>query len=41
MPPGYTDPVKFADGNPYGVGHITGPNNQNELSDPTLPPWTT
>src|SRR5512145_1975754 len=25
--PGYTDPVKFEDGNPYGVGHVTGPNN--------------
>ena len=22
--PGYTDPVKFADGNPYGVGKVTG-----------------
>jgi NAD(P)H dehydrogenase (quinone) len=29
--PGYTDPVKFADGNPYGVGHVTGPNNDTEL----------
>lgn len=29
--PGYTDPVKFADGNPYGVGHVTGPNNDEEL----------
>ncbi|OBG39179.1 MULTISPECIES: NAD(P)H:quinone oxidoreductase [Mycolicibacter] len=36
VPPGYTDPIKFADGNPYGVGHITGPNNQNELDEPTL-----
>ncbi len=24
VPPGYTDPVKFADGNPYGVSHVTG-----------------
>lgn len=31
VPPGYTDPVKFADGNPYGVGHVTGPENNNEL----------
>lgn len=31
VPPGYTDPVKFADGNPYGVGHVTGPENKNEL----------
>lgn len=29
--PGYTDPVKFSDGNPYGVGHVTGPNNDEEL----------
>ena len=31
VPPGYTDPVKFADGNPYGVGHVTGPENKSEL----------
>lgn len=31
VPPGYTDPVKFADGNPYGVGHVTGSENKNEL----------
>ena len=36
VPPGYTDPVKFDDGNPYGVGHITGPENKNELSDATV-----
>lgn len=35
VPPGYTDGLKFADGNPYGVSHITGPNNQNELDDAT------
>jgi len=29
--PGYTDAVKFADGNPYGVGHVTGANNDAEL----------
>lgn len=29
--PGYTDPVKFADGNPYGVSHVTGPDNDAEL----------
>lgn len=22
--PGYTDPIKFADGNPYGTGHVSG-----------------
>lgn len=36
VPPGYTDGVKFADGNPYGVGHVTGPENRNELEDSTL-----
>ncbi|MGV0634371.1 NAD(P)H:quinone oxidoreductase [Mycolicibacillus trivialis] len=35
VPPGYTDEVKFADGNPYGVGHVTGPDNRNELSEAT------
>jgi NAD(P)H dehydrogenase (quinone) len=34
--PGYTDPIKFVDGNPYGVGHITGPENQNLLDEATL-----
>ncbi len=34
--PGYTDPVKFADGNPYGVSHVTGPNNDAPLEDPEL-----
>jgi NAD(P)H dehydrogenase (quinone) len=34
--PGYTDPTKFVDGNPYGVGHITGPENQNPLDRATL-----
>jgi NAD(P)H dehydrogenase (quinone) len=33
--PGYTDGLKFADGNPYGVSHITGPDNQAEITDPT------
>lgn len=36
VPPGYTDPVKFGDGNPYGVSHVTGPENKNELSEATL-----
>jgi len=36
VPPGYTDGVKFVDGNPYGVSHVTGPENKNELSDATL-----
>jgi NAD(P)H dehydrogenase (quinone) len=35
VPPGYTDPLKFADGNPYGVSHITGPDNQNPIAEET------
>ena len=35
VPPGYTDGLKFADGNPYGVSHITGPDNQNAIDDAT------
>ncbi|WP_306211794.1 NAD(P)H:quinone oxidoreductase [Actinoplanes sp. RD1] len=31
--PGYTDPLKFADGNPYGVSHVTGPSNDAPLTD--------
>lgn len=31
--PGYTDPLKFADGNPYGVSHVTGPGNDAPLGD--------
>lgn len=30
--PGYTDPIKFADGNPYGVSHVTGPTNSDALT---------
>jgi NAD(P)H dehydrogenase (quinone) len=33
VPPGYTDPVKFSDGNPYGVSHATGADNDEPLSD--------
>jgi len=36
VPPGYTDGVKFADGNPYGVGHVTGPENKADLSEATV-----
>ena len=35
VPPGYTDGIKFADGNPYGVSHITGADNTAPLSDIT------
>lgn len=31
--PGYTDPLKFADGNPYGVSHVTGGANTDPLTD--------
>ncbi|MDO4665181.1 MAG: NAD(P)H:quinone oxidoreductase [Actinomycetaceae bacterium] len=34
--PGYTDPTKFVDGNPYGVSHTTGGKNTGELSDDTI-----
>jgi NAD(P)H dehydrogenase (quinone) len=35
VPPGYTAGLKFVDGNPYGVSHITGADNQTQLSDAT------
>ena len=31
--PGYTDPVKYADGNPYGVSHATGADNDEPIGD--------
>lgn len=34
--PGYTDPSKFADGNPYGVSHVTGANNDAPLTEVDL-----
>lgn len=34
--PGYTDPVKFAEGNPYGVSHVTGPDNDAPLGEQQL-----
>lgn len=36
VPPGYTDPVKFEEGNPYGVSHVTGPSNDAPLEAPQL-----
>jgi NAD(P)H dehydrogenase (quinone) len=33
MAPGYTDPLKFADGNPYGVSHVTGGGNDAPLTE--------
>ena len=32
--PGYTDEVKFADGNPYGAGKVTG--ETTDLEEPDL-----
>ncbi|GGM45303.1 NAD(P)H-dependent oxidoreductase [Dactylosporangium sucinum] len=34
--PGYTDPLKFVDGNPYGVSHVTGGANDIPLGDAQL-----
>ena len=31
--PGYTDPSKFVDGNPYGVSHVTGGGNDAPLTE--------
>lgn len=36
VPPGYTDPTKFADGNPYGVSHVTGGDNDRPLGKDQL-----
>lgn len=33
VPPGYTDPLKFADGNPYGVSHVTGADNADAVTE--------
>jgi NAD(P)H dehydrogenase (quinone) len=35
VPPGYTDKVKFTDGNPYGVGLVANRDNITELDDAT------
>jgi NAD(P)H dehydrogenase (quinone) len=31
--PGYTDPLKFGDGNPYGASHSTGGSNTDPLTE--------
>lgn len=33
VPPGYTDPVKLVDGNPYGTSHQADPGNEAESVD--------
>ena len=35
VPPGYTEPLKFADGNPYGVGLLANHDNIAEFDDAT------
>jgi NAD(P)H dehydrogenase (quinone) len=35
LPPGYTDQVKFADGNPYGVGLVANRDNISEVDETT------
>ena len=35
VPPGYTDPLKFIDGNPYGESLTSTHDNINEFDDPT------
>lgn len=35
VPPGYTDPLKFADGNPYGASLLANHDNITEFDDAT------
>jgi NAD(P)H dehydrogenase (quinone) len=35
VPPGYTDALKFVDGNPYGVSLTAGHDNISEFDDAT------
>ncbi|TAM64614.1 NAD(P)H:quinone oxidoreductase [Mycobacterium sp.] len=35
VPPGYTDPCKFVDGNPYGVSLVSTHDNITEFDEPT------
>ena len=35
VPPGYTDPLKFVDGNPYGVSLVSTHDNISEFDDVT------
>ncbi|SIR61771.1 NAD(P)H:quinone oxidoreductase [Williamsia sterculiae] len=34
--PGFTDGSKFVDGNPYGVSHVTGPDNKQQIDETTI-----
>jgi NAD(P)H dehydrogenase (quinone) len=33
VPPGYTDPIKFKDGNPYGASKVTGASTDLDDDD--------
>jgi NAD(P)H dehydrogenase (quinone) len=35
VPPGFTEDLKWADGNPYGVGHVTGLDNHAAITAAT------
>lgn len=35
VPPGYTDPLKFVDGNPYGAGLVATHDNITDIDEPT------
>lgn len=35
VPPGYTDPLKFVDGNPYGAGLVSTHDNITDIDAPT------
>ena len=41
VPPGYTDPLKFEDGNPYGVSHGTGATGDARSATCSTRPSTT
>ncbi|MGV9779614.1 hypothetical protein ACWDS7_47340, partial [Streptosporangium sp. NPDC003464] len=32
VPPGYTDPIQFRSGNPYGTSHVAGDGPPNDVS---------
>lgn len=36
VPPGYTDPLKFVDGNPYGASLVSTHDNIHEFDEPTV-----
>jgi len=36
VPPGFTEELKWADGNPYGVSHVTGLDNSAAVSEATV-----